>query len=41
METFNQSSKNRIKKFFNYVLNFEINADEKFSYLFDKNSKKK
>ena len=37
----NQSSKNRIKKLFNYVLNFEINSDDKFSYLFDKNTKKK
>ena len=37
----NQSSKNRIKKFFNYVLNFEINSNDRFSYLFDKNIKKK
>ena len=37
----NQSTKNRIKKFFNYILSFEIDPNDKYSYLFDKTSKYK
>ena len=37
----NQTTKNRIKKFFNYILSFEIDPNDKYSYLFDKTSKHK
>ena len=37
----NQTTKNRIKKFFNYILSFEIDPNDKYSYLFDKTSKYK
>ena len=36
-----KSAKARIKKFFNYLLSFEIKEKDKFAYLFDKNTKKK
>ena len=36
-----KSAKARIKKFFNYLLSFEINEKDKFAYLFEKNTKKK
>ena len=31
----NQASKNKIKKFFNYALSFEIDHNDKYSYLFE------
>ena len=37
----NKSTKNSLKKFFNYILSFEVEANDKYSYLFDKNSKYK
>jgi glycosyltransferase involved in cell wall biosynthesis len=37
----NKSAKDRIKKFFNYLLSFEIEEKDKFAYLFEKNTKKK
>ena len=37
----NQTTKNRIKKFFNYILSFEIDPNYKYSYLFNKTSKNK
>ena len=37
----NKSAKDRIKKFFNYLLSFEIEEKDKFAYLFEKNIKKK
>ena len=36
-----KSAKARIKKFFNYLLSFEIKEKDKFAYLFDKNTTKK
>jgi len=35
----NKSTKNSLKKFFNYILSFEIDPNDKYSYLFDKSSK--
>ena len=37
----NKVTKNNLKKFFNYILSFEIEANDKYSYLFDKTSKYK
>ena len=37
----NKVTKNNLKKFFNYILSFEVEANDKYSYLFDKNSKYK
>ena len=34
-----KSGKNNLKKFFNYMLSFEINPNDKYSYLFDKKKK--
>ena len=36
-----KSAKARLKKFFNYLLSFEIKEKDKFAYLFEKNTKKK
>ena len=36
-----KSAKARLKKFFNYLLSFEIKEKDKFAYLFEKNNKKK
>ena len=36
-----KSAKARLKKFFNYLLSFEIEEKDKFAYLFEKNTKKK
>ena len=35
----NQSAKNRLKKFFNYILSFEIDPNDKYAYLFEKKHK--
>ena len=34
-----KSGKNNLKKFFNYMLSFEINPNDKYSYLFDQKKK--